>query len=43
MVNEMYCNTLCLQLAHKQTKAEGSKGKETLVSDGLPRLLSGGE
>jgi hypothetical protein len=30
VVNEMYCNTLRLQLAHKQDKAEGSKGKGKL-------------
>jgi hypothetical protein len=39
ILNEIYCNKLCFQLAHKEEKQDQLKGK--LIGDGLPKMLTG--
>ncbi|KAF8836898.1 hypothetical protein BDN67DRAFT_867396, partial [Paxillus ammoniavirescens] len=41
ILHEMYCATLCGQLAHHQEKNKNGQNKGKVLGDGLPCLLSG--
>jgi hypothetical protein len=41
VLNEIYCNKLCFQLAYKEEKKDKKDQKGKLIGDGLPRMLIG--